>query len=348
MLPDCRQQPHRRSSCRTTGASRAEPDVQRRPALRDGHRRQEHQPATARSTRSCSRSCRATASATATTSARASASTGRPATARLSVHGGYGIYYDRITLRDPVARARARRPRAADRGARRQRVLPRSGDRARSRRSRRRSRTRSPASSCRAPARRASTSSTTRMQNPTVQQFNLGVEHELPADVGAARRRHPQPRHALHHRPPDRRGVQPGGRRTRPRRQPRVERQHEVRRAAASASSGSSAAGFGFRASYTLAKAFNYANDDQIPFAQRPDRSEQPAAASTARRRTTSATASRSPASWQGAAGAAACRRIWTIASGVPMDILMPDAPTRIPVLQRNAGGRAVQDRRAS
>jgi hypothetical protein len=31
---------------------------------------------------------------------------------------------------------------------------------------------------------------------------------------------------------------------------------------------------------------------------------------------------------------------IWTLASGVPMDILLPDASTRIPSLQRNAGGR--------
>ena len=31
---------------------------------------------------------------------------------------------------------------------------------------------------------------------------------------------------------------------------------------------------------------------------------------------------------------------IWTLASGVPMDILLPDASSRIPFLQRNAGGR--------
>ena len=31
---------------------------------------------------------------------------------------------------------------------------------------------------------------------------------------------------------------------------------------------------------------------------------------------------------------------IWTVASGVPMDILMPDATSRIPMIQRNAGGR--------
>src|SRR5207302_11311180 len=31
---------------------------------------------------------------------------------------------------------------------------------------------------------------------------------------------------------------------------------------------------------------------------------------------------------------------IYTLASGVPMDILLPDGSSRIPALQRNAGGR--------
>ena len=31
---------------------------------------------------------------------------------------------------------------------------------------------------------------------------------------------------------------------------------------------------------------------------------------------------------------------IWTIASGVPMDILLPDGSERVPAMQRNAGGR--------
>ena len=70
------------------------------------------------------------------------------------------------------------------------------------------------------------------MQNPSVQQWNLGFERELPRGRRAARRRRPQPRHALHHRPHHRRGVQPGRRRTRSRRQPRVEREHALRRAA--------------------------------------------------------------------------------------------------------------------
>jgi hypothetical protein len=31
---------------------------------------------------------------------------------------------------------------------------------------------------------------------------------------------------------------------------------------------------------------------------------------------------------------------VWTLASGVPMDILMPSGQSRIPIIQRNAGGR--------
>jgi hypothetical protein len=31
---------------------------------------------------------------------------------------------------------------------------------------------------------------------------------------------------------------------------------------------------------------------------------------------------------------------VWTIASGVPMDILLPDGSERVPTIQRNAGGR--------
>ena len=49
----------------------------------------------------------------------------------------------------------------------------------------------------------------------------------------------------------------------------------------------------GFRTSYTFAKALNYANDDQIPFANGPDRLRTTCASSTARRRTISGIASR-------------------------------------------------------
>ena len=85
--------------------------------------------------------------------------------------------------RDHVARARARRPRAAGRGARGQRVLPGSRDRQRAalRSDLRRSLHR--ASSCPARGPRASTSSTTRCENPTVQQYNLGTRFRVPGDA---------------------------------------------------------------------------------------------------------------------------------------------------------------------
>jgi hypothetical protein len=89
---------------------------------------------------------------------------------------------------------------------------------------------------------------------------------------------------------------------------------------------------------YTLAKAFNYANDDQIPFLNGPiDPNnlyrEQGPPPNDRRHRFTATVQSSLPAGFR-AAG------IWTLSSGVPMDIMMPDGQTRIPVLQRNAGGR--------
>ena len=93
-----------------------------------------------------------------------------------------------------------------------------------------------------------------------------------------------------------------------------------------------------FRASYTLSKAFNYANDDQIPFASGPIdsnnlRLEYGPTPNDQRHRFTLSGVFDLPGGFQLAP-------IWTMASGVPMDILLPDASTRIPVLQRNAGGR--------
>jgi outer membrane receptor protein involved in Fe transport len=95
---------------------------------------------------------------------------------------------------------------------------------------------------------------------------------------------------------------------------------------------------FGFRSSYTLAKSLNYANDDQIPFANGPIdpndlRREYGPAPNDQRHRFTLA-------AWGQAPGGVLIAPIWTMASGVPMDILMPDGQSRIPVFQRNAGGR--------
>jgi hypothetical protein len=94
----------------------------------------------------------------------------------------------------------------------------------------------------------------------------------------------------------------------------------------------------GFRGSYTLAKSLNYANDDQIPFANGPIdpnnlRLEYGPAPNDQRHRIT-------VAAWGQAPAGILVAPILTMASGVPMDILMPDGQSRIPVFQRNAGGR--------
>lgn len=95
---------------------------------------------------------------------------------------------------------------------------------------------------------------------------------------------------------------------------------------------------FGARAAYTLSRSLNYSNDDQIPFGEGPidpgdlGREFGPAPNDQRHRLTLS--------------GVVALGRgfnlagIWRLASGVPMDILMPDGRSRIPVIGRNAGAR--------
>lgn len=96
--------------------------------------------------------------------------------------------------------------------------------------------------------------------------------------------------------------------------------------------------GFQFRAAYTLSKAFNYANDDQIPFSNGPIdpnnlELEYGPTPNDQRHRFTFAGVFELPRGFRLAP-------ILTLASGVPMDILLPDGISRIPHLQRNAGGR--------
>ena len=186
------------------------------------------------------------------------------------MHGGYGIYYDRITLeiesleRGLDGRALPIEVRAGnvfflDPNGRR---LPPFAPVAQ--------RTRSPASSCRAPARPASTSSTTRMQNPTVQQFNLGVEHELGAAgscCASTACTHLGTHFIIGRTIGEVFNPVVGG----PDRVVNLESsvEHEVRRAAGERRAPLRRGAVSFRASYTLATAFNYANDDQIPFWQR-------------------------------------------------------------------------------
>lgn len=96
--------------------------------------------------------------------------------------------------------------------------------------------------------------------------------------------------------------------------------------------------GFQFRTSYTLSRSFNYANDDQIPFSNGPINSENlqleyGPTPNDQRHRFVFAGVFDLPKGFSLAP-------IWTVASGVPMDILLPDGSSRIPQLQRNAGGR--------
>jgi len=93
-----------------------------------------------------------------------------------------------------------------------------------------------------------------------------------------------------------------------------------------------------FRASYTLSKAFNFANDDQIPFSNGPLNPnnlqlEYGPTPNDQRHRFTFSGIMELPAGFRVAP-------IFTLASGVPMDILVPGGGQRIPQLQRNAGGR--------
>ena len=209
----------------------ARPDAEPRAALRGRTPTSRTSAASTRSTRSCSRSCRATRKRDRNNFGPRIGFNWAPGDGRTSVHGGYGIYYDRITLQIQ----------SLERGLD-GRALPievRAGN--------------------------------VFFLDPNTGQFppfapsianpftgfiltgagRLGHQHHRQHDAEperaaveprrragpaarrrAARRRRPQPRHALHHRPHDRRGLQPGGRRPRSRRQPRVEREHALRRAA--------------------------------------------------------------------------------------------------------------------
>jgi hypothetical protein len=94
-------------------------------------------------------------------------------------------------------------------------------------------------------------------------------------------------------------------------------------------------------ASYALSKAENYANDDQIPFAEGPldpndlEREFGPSP-NDRRHRFTLAGSFELGGGFQVAP-------LVTLSSGVPMDILLPDASSRVPTLSRNAGGRRFQ-----
>ena len=99
-----------------------------------------------------------------------------------------------------------------------------------------------------------------------------------------------------------------------------------------------------FRVGYTLSKAFNYANDDQIPFSNGPLNPnnlqlEYGPSPNDQRHRFSFSGLFELPAGIRLAP-------IFTMASGVPMDILVPGGGQRIPQLQRNAGGRMFHNAR--
>ena len=247
--------------------------------------------------------------------------------------------------RDRVARAGARRPRAADRGARGQRVLPRSRDRHRCRRSRRRFA--NPFTGFILPG--AGASGINIIDNTLAEPDRAAVQ---PRHRSVSCRRtsvlrvdgvHNLGTHFIIGRPI---GVvyNPvvGG----PDRVVNLESSvnTQLRRAARQRSSGAAGAASGCGCPTRWRKALNYANDDQIPFSNgpidpndlrarvRPD-PERPAASLRAGRARSCAPR------------VCGCRRHLDARVGVPMDILMPDGASPRADAPAQRGRPAVQDR---
>ncbi|HSE47575.1 MAG TPA: TonB-dependent receptor, partial [Terriglobales bacterium] len=255
--------------------------------------------------------------------------------ARFSVHGGYGIYYDRITL-EISSLERGLDGRALPIEVRAGNVFfltglgtfapgaPTTAD---------------PFSGFPLPGAGAAGINiiANNMQNPMVQHFNLGLEKALGGDfVASADYLHDLGTHFIYGRPigsvfnpvvggPDQVKALESS----------VNTKYDglllsVRKRMSHR--------YQFMASYTLSKAFNYSNDDQIPFANGPIdpsdlRREYGPAPNDQRHRFVVSGTALLPWGFR-------VSPIWTVASGVPMDILLPDASSRVPEFQRNAGGR--------
>jgi hypothetical protein len=99
---------------------------------------------------------------------------------------------------------------------------------------------------------------------------------------------------------------------------------------------------YGLRGAYTLSRAWNFANDDQIPFGDGPidpndlEREWGPTPNDRRHRLVLSSVAD--------IGYGLQLAGVWTMSSGVPMDILLPGGESRIPALPRNAGGRMFEN----
>jgi hypothetical protein len=258
-----------------------------------------------------------------------------PLRGRLSVHGGYGLYYDRVTLQI-MSLERGLDGRALPIEVRAGSVM--FVDQATGRFAPGAPTMANPFTGFILPGAGASGINIidNTLQNPQVQQFNLGIEQALPAGVvlridGV----HNLGTHFIIGRTLGA-VFNPvvGG----PDRVVNLESSARTKYDALLVSVEQRRARYAIRAGYAWSKAFNYANDDQIPFANGPIdpgnlRLEYGPTPNDQRHRLTVTATVDGPVGLQFATLA-------TVASGVPMDILMPDGLSRIPVIQRNAGGR--------
>jgi hypothetical protein len=178
------------------------------------------------------------------------------------------------------------------------------------------------------------------LENPTVQQFNLGTQLRLPGDaVLKLDLVHNLGTHFIIGRPiGEVYNPVVGG----PDRVVNIESSVNTRYDALLATVEKRfSRGQQLRLSYALSRARNYMNDDQIPFGAGPidpnDLSrEYGPTPNEQRHRITLSGSFLLPFDLR-------LSPLWTIATGVPMDILMPSGATRVPTISRNAGGREFQ-----
>jgi len=255
---------------------------------------------------------------------------------RIGVHGGYGIYFDRVTL-EIMSLERGLDGRALP-------VEVRAGnvfflDPATGRLPPFAPSLSNPFSGFQLPGAGASGINIidNALENPTVQQFNLGVEARLGRDlVVRLDGLHDRGTHFIIGRPVGT-VFNPvvGGPDTILNLESSVGTKYDGLLVSAEQRVGTR---HWMRASYTLSKAFNYANDDQIPFSSGPIdpndlQREYGPTPNDQRHRFSFAGSFTLP--WQ-----LRIAPLLTLASAVPMDILMPSGTARVPTLQRNAGGR--------